>query len=222
MAERRNETFSSSCTRSSGLMEHAHAINRRDVNGKTWKEGNVRDAGHWPGRISNVEVHYAETVKGLESWVSQSPGGPLKSFSIEQDEESKEKITEFPQIVYLTYHSPNYRILFYQKVLDLSIHGWYQDNLALSQGIDDRAHFSANFFYKSNLNARWENILVYTINTCSKLFLKDFKSQIINVTIRLPFEKNDSRSLEIIYGVGKKSTITFTSVVSTPRSLDVD
>lgn len=24
-------------------------------------------AGHWPGRISNVEVHYAETVKGLRS-----------------------------------------------------------------------------------------------------------------------------------------------------------
>ncbi|KAF7395972.1 hypothetical protein HZH68_010022 [Vespula germanica] len=29
------------------------------------------------------------------------------------------------------------------EVLDLSIHGWYQDNLALSQAIDDRAHFSA-------------------------------------------------------------------------------
>lgn len=24
-------------------------------------------AGHWPGRISNVELHYAETVKGLRS-----------------------------------------------------------------------------------------------------------------------------------------------------------
>ncbi|KAI4498127.1 hypothetical protein M0802_006613 [Mischocyttarus mexicanus] len=54
------------------------AINRRDVNGKTWKGGTVRNVGHWPGRISNVEVYYAETVKGLESWVSQSPGGPLK------------------------------------------------------------------------------------------------------------------------------------------------
>ena len=35
-------------------------------------------AGHWPGRISNVEVHYAETVKGLRPGSANPPEGPLK------------------------------------------------------------------------------------------------------------------------------------------------
>lgn len=32
-------------------------------------------AGHWLGRISNVEVHYAETVKGLRSGSANPPEG---------------------------------------------------------------------------------------------------------------------------------------------------
>lgn len=53
------------------------------VNGRTWKTSGFSPisrrerseplAGHWPGRISNVEVHYAETVKGLRSGSANPP-----------------------------------------------------------------------------------------------------------------------------------------------------
>lgn len=44
-------------------------------NGKTWKRVRPLLAGHWPGRISNVEVHYAETVKGLRAGSANPPEG---------------------------------------------------------------------------------------------------------------------------------------------------
>lgn len=44
-------------------------------NGKTWKRARSLLAGHWPGRISNVEVHYAETVKGLRAGSANPPEG---------------------------------------------------------------------------------------------------------------------------------------------------
>lgn len=56
------------------LIARTRETTPRDVeNERSLARGRCRPAGHWPGRISNVEVHYAETVKGLPGSGSANP-----------------------------------------------------------------------------------------------------------------------------------------------------
>ncbi|KAI4478468.1 hypothetical protein M0804_011791 [Polistes exclamans] len=68
----------------SGLEEGRKLAKKKRKWEKRGKGGiTVRNVGgHWPGRISNVEVYYAETVKGLKSW---APTPPLSPNSIRLD-----------------------------------------------------------------------------------------------------------------------------------------